>query len=209
MAGFCGGSSLVGGSVIGLAAMIAGCGPSASGPTTPPPVPTAAPLPASGATTSAGEAGKVLTEATEKSFEGITLTIPAGWEERPVASEFIQAEYRINAASGPARMTLSSAGGGLEANLARWEGQFQPGPNDPAPERTTVTVDGTEGVLIELNGTFTDGFSGGGPQANWCMLGAVIPTGPANFFLKLTGPRETVAARRDEFRTMVTTARLK
>ncbi|MDX1969867.1 MAG: hypothetical protein SFV23_22025 [Planctomycetaceae bacterium] len=171
-----------------------------------PPIPTAAALPAKDAP--AQSAGTVLTEAVEKRFEGITLTIPAGWEERPVASEFIQAEYRVSGEAGPARMTLSSAGGSVEANLERWQGQFQRGPNDAAPERDTVAVDGVEATIIELNGTFTDGFSKDGPQRNWCMLGAIIPTGPANFFLKLTGPRETVAAHRDEFREMVKAARL-
>ena len=105
-------------------------------------------------------------------------------------------------------MTLSSAGGGVEANLERWQGQFQPGPNDASPERTTVTVDGVEATIIELHGTFTDGFRGGEPQASWAMLGAIIPTGPANFFLKLTGPQATISDHRDEFRAMVTSARL-
>lgn len=191
--------------VLGLS-VLSGCVENSAGSRVDPPVPTAAALPSKDA--SAQSAGTVLTEAVEKRFEGITLTIPAGWEERPAASEFIQAEYRVSGDAGPARMTLSSAGGSVDANLDRWQGQFQRGPQDAAPERDTVTVDGVEATIIELNGTFTDGFSKDGPQRNWCMLGAIIPTGPANFFLKLTGPRETVAAHRDEFRGMVKAARL-
>lgn len=152
--------------------------------------------------------GAVLTEPAEKQFEGIRLTIPAGWEEQPVASEFIQAEYRATGDGGPARMTLSSAGGGIEPNLQRWQGQFQRRTSDPEPQRTTLVVGGVEAVVIELHGTFTDGFSGKGPQPNSMMLGAIIPTGPANFFLKLTGPRETVAAQKDAFFTLVSSAKL-
>ncbi len=191
--------------VLGLT-LLSGCSESPGSNSVDPPIPTAAALPGKDVPTETS--GTVLTEAIEKRFEGITLTIPAGWEERPVASEFIQAEYRVTGETGPARMTLSSAGGTVDANLERWQGQFQRGPNDAAPERDTVSVDGVEASIIELNGTFTDGFSKDGPQRNWCMLGAIIPTGPANFFLKLTGPRETVAAHRDEFRGMVKSARL-
>ena len=149
-----------------------------------------------------------MTEPTEKHFQGITLTLPAGWEERPLTSDMIQAEYRVPGSAGPARMTLSSAGGSVEANLERWSGQFRRGPDDPAPLRETLTVDGREAIIIELQGTFTDGFSGNGPQSNWSMLGAIIPTGPANFFVKLTGPKETIATQRNSFRELIASARL-
>lgn len=182
-----------------------GCGTGSTG-SQEAPVPTAAALPSNSGPS--GEQGTVLTEPTEKRFQGITLTIPAGWEERPLASDMIQAEYRIDGSTGPGRMTLSSAGGSIEANLDRWSGQFQRGPTDPAPVRETVSVDSREAVVIELHGTFTDGFSGKGPQADWSMLGAIIPTGPANFFLKLTGPKETIASQREAFRELVTSAQL-
>jgi hypothetical protein len=189
---------------VGLVAL-SGCRGSESPSEREAPVPVARPLPSADA---GAAVGNVLTKPTEKRFEGITLTIPAGWEERPLASEFVQAEYQVPGDGGPARMTLSSAGGGIEPNLERWQGQFQRGPDDPAPARTAIAVDGVEAVLIELHGTFSDGFRGGDPQRNWSMLGAIIPTGPANFFLKLTGPKETIAARREEFRAVVSSARL-
>ncbi|MBI1345216.1 hypothetical protein GC163_02890 [bacterium] len=185
--------------------ILSGCDSSASR-TAEAPVPMAAPLPAD--SSSGNSESRILTEPVEKRFQGITLTIPAGWEERPVASDMIQAEYRIAGEGGPARMTLSSAGGGIEANLERWQSQFQRSPNDPSPARETVMVDGREAVLIELQGTFTDGFSGKGPQPDSCMLGAIIPTGPANFFLKLTGPKSSVIPQREAFRQLLTSAQL-
>ena len=77
-----------------------GCGDTAST-TRESPVPTAAPLADANASS---ETGAVLTAPTEKQFEGIRLTIPAGWEEKPVASEFIQAEYQVSGSAGAARM---------------------------------------------------------------------------------------------------------
>lgn len=187
---------------------LSGCGEKPSG-TPSPPVPTA-PAAATTSTTSAtNDAGTVLAEAKERVFEGITVTVPAGWEERTPASEFIQAEYRLTGPGGPARLTMSSAGGGMDANIDRWRGQFTRGADDPAPQEETITIGGEPARLIELHGTFRDGFGGGAPQPKSTMLGAVIPTGPANFFVKLTGPRETVAEHREAFRTLVTTARKK
>ncbi len=195
---------------VGLWAMllIPGC-ESAQGPIpTEPPVPTAPALPSTKTTGSPEEKTQPATTSTEKVFEGITLTIPAGWAEQPPPNDIIQAEYQITAPAGAIRVTMSSAGGSPEANIQRWHGQFSKGPDDPEPQQETVSIDGQEATLVELFGTFRDGFGGRGEQRNHCMLGAVIPTGPANFFIKMTGPREAVMSHRDEFRTLVTTAKL-
>jgi hypothetical protein len=190
----------------GLSLIAAGCG-EPTGTTTEAPVPVAKPIESPEDSQPAAE-GTVSTAPTERQFAGIAVTIPAGWEERPVASEFIQAEYSLSGPAGPARLTMSSAGGGLEANLDRWRGQFMRLPDDPAASQITIPVGSAEAVVLELHGTFRDGFSGGDPKNGWCMLGAAIPTGPSNFFVKLTGPRDTVLARRDELHELVRTARL-
>ncbi len=200
-------SRLVAGLVVTLL-LVVGCEPGPSRSPKEPPVPTAPAMPTTTSPTENDSVGAGSTEPTEKAFQGIKLTIPAGWEERVPANDVIQAEYRINAPSGAVRVTMSSAGGGMEANIQRWRGQFTRGPNDPEPQQETVTIDGQEAILIELVGTFRDGFGGGGEQRNHCMLGAVIPTGPANFFVKMTGPREAVVEQREAFRQLVTAARL-
>lgn len=189
--------------IMGL--FLLGCGHSASPTHSPAPVPVA---PATADSASA-ETTSVNTESLrEKHFQGITILIPAGWEERPPANEFVQAEYRVQGEAGSARITMSSTGGGIEANLERWRGQFARGPDDPEPKQTTVSVGTQEAVIVELFGTFRDGFSGGPPQPGFAMLGAAIPTGPATFFVKMTGPRETVLSQREAFHELVKTARL-
>jgi hypothetical protein len=172
------------------------------------PIPVAPAAPANRGANGTDDTSTVATEPTEKHLAGVTVTIPAGWEERPLASDVLLAEYRLTGVAGPARLTMSSTGGGIEANLARWQTQFTRTAEDAEPTRSTVSVDGAEAVILELQGTFRDGFSGGDPQPGWCMLGAAIPTGPATFFIKLTGPRDTVFAHRDEFQQLVKTARL-
>lgn len=191
-----------------MAALLCGCESAMPPSTSSPPVPTAPAIPSTNAPTEESSPASVTTAPTEKVFEGITLTIPAGWEEHAPPNDIIQAEYRITNPAGSIRVTMSSAGGSQEANIQRWRGQFTRGPEDPEPQQETVSIDGEDAILVELVGTFRDGFGGGGEQRNHCMLGAVIPTGPANFFVKMTGPRAAVIEHRDEFRTLVSTAKL-
>lgn len=192
------------GALVGGLLATLGCGPAADFGMTDPPV-LSAPAEWNVVTS---ESDLMLHAPRDREFPGITLTIPAGWEERPRSSDMIHAEYQLDGPAGVARLTLSSTGGGLEANLERWRNQFQRQPDDPAPQQTAITVDGKPAMLIELWGTFHDGFRRDGHQPDWSMLGAAIPTGPAHFFVKLTGPRETVAVHREAIRNLVLTARL-
>ena len=92
--------------------------------------------------------------------------------------------------------------------MNRWRGQFQPGPNDPESKESQITVSGKDVTLLELHGTFSDMFGGGAPKSNWQLLGAAIPIDAENnYFVKLTGPTETVSAHREEFLKFIESAR--
>lgn len=147
------------------------------------------------------------TEPYEVSVGGFKFLVPADWQQQPPQSDVLLGEFTIPGEGGPARLTLSSAGGGTEANLERWRGQFSRGPNDAEPRQSEITFAGQKGTLIELSGTYTDMFSARNPGKNWRMLGVAAPIGPINFFVKLTGPQATVAAQRDAFVMFVESAK--
>jgi hypothetical protein len=172
------------------------------------PIPVAPAAPVSRSTVGSDEPITGTTQPTEKRLAGVTLAVPAGWEERPVTGDVLLAEYRLSGSAGPARLTMSSMRGGVEANIEMWQTQVTRGPGDPAPTRTAIPIDGAESIILELHGTFQDRFSKGDSKSGWCLLGAAIPTGSdAMFFIKLTGPRETVLAHRDEFHELVKSVR--
>ena len=147
------------------------------------------------------------TEPYEATVGGFKFTVPADWQEQPPKSQFVLGEFSLTGEGGPARLTVSSAGGGLEANIERWQGQFSRGPNDPEPRQSEITFDGQKGTLVELSGTYTDMLSNGNPSKNWRMLGVAVPLGPTNFFVKLTGPHSTVTAQREAFVKFVESAK--
>ncbi len=144
----------------------------------------------------------------EATVAGFKFKVPADWVEQPPKSQFVLGEFSIPGEGGTARLTLSSAGGGIEANVERWRGQFHRGPTDPEPRESEIMFDGQKGTLVELAGTYTDMFGGGAPNKSWRMLGVAVPLGSTNYFVKLTGPATIVTPRREEFVKFVESAKM-
>lgn len=152
------------------------------------------------------------TGTSERTFGGATFQVPNAWREAPLENsgfKILDADFRIDGKAGEARLTLSATGGGVAENIDRWKGQFQRGPNDPESRESSLTVAGREAKLVELFGTFRDGFRGGEPQPDSAMLGIVIPLAGTNYFVKVTGPRETVLDAKDDVLKLVETARFR
>jgi hypothetical protein len=143
-----------------------------------------------------------------RTIGGIRFEIPGSWEENPQPSSVLLAEYQVPAPTGAARLTFSTAGGGKDANLSRWKDQFRRGPDDPEPTETSIKVAGKSATMIELAGSFTDMFGGGKPKSNWRLIGIAVPIeGEQNFFIKLTGPKETLESQRKDFDALLQSAR--
>lgn len=87
---------------------------------------------------------------------------------------------------------LSSAGGGLLANVNRWRGQVGMAPTDDetlVKEAKTLTLSkGQKATVVDLGGR--------GPNR---ILGAIVPHGDKSWFFKLTGPDALVVKERENF----------
>ncbi len=149
---------------------------------------------------------------TIKIFDKLTLTIPADWQTSKARSRIIEHEFATTTEEGdksaPARITMMAAGGDIDANIERWKGQFTGGEEAKVEK---MTVAGETVHLVELNGSFKETM-GGGPfsggktvtRENHGMLGAIIELQDnRKYFIKVTGPAETIAAQRESFKTML------
>lgn len=170
------------------------------------PVPEAAPLHAEDA-----QADRTETQiAGANVFDGIQFQIPAGWEQvalSPAQQGMISASFKIPQAGDGVKLTLSSVGGGIDANLQRWKGQFQLPPGE-SPQQETLRVDDADAIWLDLRGTFDSGPAiDSGVASNMRMIGVAIPRSSRDFYLKLTGPREQLLKVEDEFRDFVQSAR--
>jgi hypothetical protein len=145
---------------------------------------------------------------------GITFSVPAGWKElRPSAMDAGVVDARlavpVEGATVEPLITMSRTRGGIELNINRWKGQIPDATGENAVEET-VSAAGTDATWVELRGEFQDPFRPARPEhGDWTIIGVGIPLdGEADFYVKLSGPRQAVESIRDEFRKFITGARL-
>ena len=179
--------------------------------------PPSSPKEKSGTADTAPAAGKSLqTGPFEKSFDGISFSVPAGWNEVPLSAQqqgFIDAKFQIPTKDGNATLTCSSNAGGIKSNVNRWIGQFRQQDEAKKPIVEEMEVSGKTATWVDVRGEFNGGMpgmmasnSGGGSIER--MLGAAIPLGERDFYLKLTGTNAAVSDVRDAFREFVRGARV-
>ncbi|MFN0077675.1 MAG: hypothetical protein ACKVY0_14490 [Prosthecobacter sp.] len=129
---------------------------------------------------------------------GLTFKYPATWTKAATASMMRVAtlEAKVEGVEKPLEVAFFSFGaaGGVKANVDRWLGQFAP---EPKAESKIEEIDagGTKVTLVTATGTYNDGPPMGAktPKADHTLLGAIIPAGDNNVFIKLTGPKDAVA----------------
>ena len=101
---------------------------------------------------------------------------------------------------------FAGGGGGIQANLDRWVGQFE---GVPEKTQSKEEVSGVVIHLLEASGTFMDSMGGGPfstakkPKPGTMMLGAILESDRGPVFIKLTGPKAEVAALKEDFLKLV------
>jgi gluconolactonase len=141
-------------------------------------------------------------------LEGITLEVPAAWEKQKPSSNLRLGQFAIPAAAGdPEGAELAvfpPFGGSVRQNVDRWIQQFEP----QGREMKATQGECPQGkyVLIELTGTYKKPvgppfLQQTEPAPGYKMLGVILSAkNGGNFFLKLTGPKNTVAQAAVAFR---------
>jgi hypothetical protein len=154
------------------------------------------------------------------------MTAPEKWERKQPKVNIIEYEYEVPASSGdakPGRVTVMGAGGSVEDNLRRWYGQFRQ-PDETDTEKSAKVeekdVAGQRVTVVDVSGTYIDKPAGpfAGGQAidreNYRMLAAIIETThkgkkTGNYFIKLIGPKQTVADNKKAFDQMIESLKAK
>ncbi|HUK18796.1 MAG TPA: hypothetical protein VLW65_20390 [Bryobacteraceae bacterium] len=148
-----------------------------------------------------------------ESVAGLQWTAPAGWlsegrrpmraatyDIRPSASDRQGAECAVYY-FGPHQ------GGSVEANVARWKGQFTHGGKVAPAEVRKRLIHGLAVTTIDTSGDYS---GMGGPMAahvtvnaGYRLLGAIIEGPEGKIFIKFTGPAKTVAANHEKFEELL------
>ncbi len=149
----------------------------------------------------------------------LRLAVPKGWQNQP-AGGMRAAQWTVpGGKEGEATLIVYYFGqggaGGVEDNLQRWYGQFQPegGGKEVVPKTENKTVAGMKVTMTEVEGRYVASMTPGSAEKNdepgWMLLGAILETASGPYYFKLTGPKETVTAARKDFRGAIESAQLK
>lgn len=151
---------------------------------------------------------------------GVRFDDPSGWTSAPKPMR--TANYVIPAAAGDQRdgeMAVfyfgPGQGGGVDANVRRWLGQFvQPDGSPVTPdsaERSETQVSGMQVTLLDVSGTYLFKPFPMAPRATplegYRMLAAIVQGPDAPIFFKLTAPAKTAAGAEAEFRRIIQSLR--
>ncbi len=140
------------------------------------------------------------------------LTAPDKWIRKQPKTKIVEHEFAVPAVEGETedgRLTVMGAGGAIDDNISRWIGQFaQPDAKDIKKDKKTIS--GQEVHFVDIAGTYKD--SVGGPFAggkvverpDYRMMAVIVATEKdGNYFIKLYGPKKTIAANEEGFTKMI------
>jgi hypothetical protein len=141
---------------------------------------------------------------------GFTFNRPLDWKWVVPSSPMRKAQLAI---AGPSQNSADvtffhfgpGQGGGVQANVDRWFGQFQ----NAKASQNEVTLGGVRVVYVQASGTFSSGMPGGPstPMENYALRGAILEDGSkGDVFVKMTGPAVLVESSWAAFEEMVNAA---
>jgi hypothetical protein len=144
--------------------------------------------------------------------DDLAYDVPATWVSAPNPSPMRKATFKIPKAGGEtedAELAVSSAGGGVEPNIKRWEQQF----GDAKAKTEPRNPNGLKVTMVEIKGNVAAGGMMGMPataaKEHQMLLGAVVDSGDRQHFFKMVGGEKTVTAAKKDFDKFVASLRAK
>ena len=146
-----------------------------------------------------------------ESASGVKWKPAAAWKTSP-ARPMRAATYAAPAAAGDKEAGEVAVfyfgpgqGGGVQANIDRWIGQFTT--KTGAPKTSKSTVAGMAVTSIDVSGTYGAAAGPMSPEKidkpGFRMLGAIVEAPQGAVFFKFTGPAKTVSAHEAAFQAMI------
>jgi hypothetical protein len=158
------------------------------------PEPTPDPTPAVTAASASTASAKPASNEKEIAWDA-----PSSWQSMPNPTTMRKATYKIGEDT---ELTVSNAMGGVEPNVKRWGDQF-----GAEPKSEKRKVNGLDVTIVEIKGSYQG--MGGPKKDGYMLLGAVVESGSALTFFKMTGPEKTVMGARPDFEKLVSSLRSK
>jgi hypothetical protein len=134
-------------------------------------------------------------------------TVPVGWVTAPSSSSMRLAQYSISGRDGSVAAEVvvyffgEGQGGNVEANLARWKGQFSNPDGSAVYEKVTRDSSGAFPIAVaEYRGTYARGIGAGdaaNAKAGQSLIAVIAETPRGTLFFQLFGATEGVTKQRE------------
>lgn len=136
-------------------------------------------------------------------------TVPSGWVARAPSSSSRLAQFVLSGSDSTNNAEVvvfffgKTQGGNVDANLARWRGQFSTTDGSPVPERVTRDSSGAFPITIaEFRGTYRRGIGAGASDSvrtGQALVAAIAETPRGTLFIQLFGAAARVTSERESF----------
>ena len=149
---------------------------------------------------------------------GITVQPPASWKTETPRSAMRKAQYALPA-KGPGAEDASlivyyfgpGQAGSVQANLSRWYRQVKQPDGGASKDVAKVEermVSGMKVTMADVSGTYAPGsmgpmMSAPPPKDGYRMIAAIVESKAGAYYLKLTGPENTMGDWADSFERFV------
>jgi hypothetical protein len=160
------------------------------------------------------EPPKPIHGSTETSGE-VTYTVPGEWKQEKPSSSMRKAQFRLPGIekAGDAEIAVfvfPGKGGGVQANINRWVGQFKQPDGSNSMEKVDTKKMESNGLpvtLVYVTGTHLKGTMGGPVSElnDYAMIAAIVETSADPWFFKTIGPEVTINHWRQDFEKFATT----
>jgi hypothetical protein len=144
-------------------------------------------------------------------IDGLKSAAPASWKKGQPTNQMQHAVFALPKAEGDkedATLTVfffgPGGGGGVDANVKRWQGMFKA----PAGENSKTEkskVGDVQVTTVDLNGTYLFKARPFDPNAkaeekpDFRMIGVVFASKNGPYFMRLVGPAKTVEKHKKDF----------
>jgi len=139
--------------------------------------------------------------------------VPSGWATAPSTSSMRLAQYTIPSKDGTLAAEVvvyffgKGQGGNVDANLARWKGQFSTPDGAPVYEKVARDSSGAFPITIaEYRGTYARGIGAGDAstaKSGQSLVAAIAETPRGTLFFQMFGPTDEVTPQREALAAFV------
>jgi hypothetical protein len=147
------------------------------------------------------------------SLDGLSSRAPADWKEVEGARQFRYKEFslpRQGDDKADAELIIfyfgEGGGGGVDANITRWKGMFEPPAGktaDDIAKKEEMKIGNVKATYLDLTGTYLFKPFPMAPRAeprpNHRMIGVIFESPKGPYFFRLVGPEKTVTYHKKAF----------